>query len=94
MAFEQNENPPGHDNVAPAGEIRDQPRVQLKGFSVAIIIALLLPASALLVEGLRTGRTEFVWVASAFVVVIGSMAAAVLWRIIASRSNPRPMFRT
>jgi hypothetical protein len=93
MALEQNENPPGNDNVAPAGEIRDQPRLKLKGFTVAIIIALLLPISALLIEGLRAGRIEFVWVATAFVVVIGIVAAAVLWRIIASRSNPRPMYR-
>jgi hypothetical protein len=93
MVLEQNENPPGHDNAAPAGEIRDQPRLKLKGFTVAIIIALLLPISALLIAGLRAGRIEFVWVAIAFVVVIGTMAAAVLWRIIAFRSNPRPLFR-
>jgi hypothetical protein len=92
MAFEQNENRPGHDNVPAAGEIRNQPRIQLKGFTVAIIIALILPASAFLVEGGSVGLSSF-WVASAFVVVIGSVAAAVLWRIIASRSNPRPMFR-
>lgn len=93
MASEQNENPPGHNNVAPAGEIRDQPRPKLKRFTVAIIIALLLPISALLIEGMRAGRIEFVWVATAFAVIIGVVAAAILWRIIASRSNPRPMFR-
>lgn len=93
MAFEQNENPPGHDNIAPAGEIRDQPRFQLKRFTVGIIIALVLPASALLIEGLRTSRIELVWVAIAFVIVIAGAAATVLWRIISSRNNPRPMFR-
>jgi hypothetical protein len=93
MAFEQNENPPGHDNIAPAGEIRDQPRFKLKRFTVAIMIALVLPASALFIEGLRTGRIELLWIAIAFVIVIGGAAAVVLWRIISSRSNPRPKFR-
>jgi hypothetical protein len=85
MVLDQLENPREHADTAPAGEIRDEPRPVLMRFTLIVVVALLLPLSAFVFEGLYYGRKELAEVGTLFVVVFGALFAVVLWKIIASR---------
>jgi hypothetical protein len=85
MVLDQLENPREHADTAPAGEIRDEPRPVLMTFTLIVVVALLLPLSAFVFEGLYYGRKELAEVGTLFVVVFGTLFAVVLWKIIASR---------
>jgi hypothetical protein len=89
MAKDQLENPPEHADVAPAGEIRIEQRPVLRWFTLAIVIALMLPLIGFLASGVATNRMEFWYLGVGMIVILGIAFAIMLWKIISSRTNPR-----
>jgi hypothetical protein len=89
MALDQVENPPEHADVAPAGEIRNEPRPVLGLFTVVIVAFLILPLIGLIAVGFTTKRPEFSAIGIALLALFGSAFSIALWKIISSRTNRR-----
>jgi hypothetical protein len=83
------ENPPEHSDVAPAGEVRNEPRPLLRLFTVVIVIALVLPLVSLVAMGFATRRPEFSAIGLGMIALFGSAFSIALWEIISSRTNRR-----
>ena len=89
MTLDQVENPPEHSDVAPAGEVRNEPRPLLRLFTVVIVIALVLPLVSLFAMGFATRRPEFSAIGLGMIALFGSAFSIALWEIISSRTNRR-----
>jgi len=89
MALDQVENPPEHADVAPAGEIRNEPRRVLRLFTFVIVIALILPVVGLVAVGITAGRMELSAIGLGMIAVLGISFSITLWKIISSRTNAR-----
>jgi hypothetical protein len=59
MALDQIENPPEHADVAPAGEIRTEPRPVLILFTAVIVLSLILPLVVLIAVGFTKDLRTF-----------------------------------
>ena len=85
----QIENPPEHQETAPQGEIRQEPRSTLRRFSVFIAAAFVLPALGMVIGGFDMGRK---WVGIAGIVLLVSLGVlyfVILYHIMKSRKiNP------
>jgi hypothetical protein len=56
MALQQIENPPGSQEHAPQGEIRQEPISTIRRFSLFIAAAFVLPAIGMVVGGFELNR--------------------------------------
>lgn len=89
MALDQVENPPEHADVAPAGEIRNEPRRVLRLFTLMIVIALILPVVGLVAVGFEARRIELSAIGLGMIAIFGIAFSIILWKIISSRTNSR-----
>ena len=85
MALHQIENPPGHQETAPQGEIRQEPMSTLRKFSLFIAAAFALPAIGMVIAGFQMSRK---WLGVAGVILLlglGTVYFVILFQIMKSR---------
>jgi hypothetical protein len=85
MPLHQIENPPGNQEHAPQGEIRQEPISTLRKFSLFIAAAFVLPALGMVIGGFELGRK---WVGIAGLVLLVGLGVpyfVILFGIMKSR---------
>ena len=85
MALHQIENPPGSQEHAPQGEIRQEPISTLRKFSLFIATAFVLPAIGMVVGGFELGR-KWVGITGLILLIgLGMPYFIILFKIMKSR---------
>jgi hypothetical protein len=85
MALHQIENPPGSQEHAPQGEMRQEPISTLRRFSLFIAPAFVLPAIGMVIGGFELGRN---WVGITGVILLVGLGVpyfVILFQIMKSR---------
>ncbi|MBV8056669.1 MAG: hypothetical protein JO071_15665 [Deltaproteobacteria bacterium] len=85
MALHQIENPPGSQEHAPPGEIRQEPISTLRRFSLFIAAAFVLPAIGMVIGGFELGRKWIGITGLILLVGLGVLYFIILFEIMKSR---------